>query len=567
MAKQSNQKKLGQQILKDFRVFLSIVWKHLHLPPPTPVQLEIAYYLQHGPRRKIIEGYRGVGKSWITSAFVLWCLLRDPQRKFLVVSASKQRADDFSTFCHRLMSTIPILYHLKPRGNQRDSKVAWDVGPVRPAHQPSVKSVGVFGMMTGSRATDIIADDVEIPQNSATQDLREKLDKAVSEFEAILTPDQQSQITFLGTPQSEETVYNTLYADRGYKCRIWPARIPEPEKVQAYGGCLAPSIQKMFDNGEHWKPSDPKRFNEEELLGRQASYGNSQFMLQFMLDTSLSDQEKYPLKLSDLIVTDTNPLRAPVTIQYGSGQDQVIRDLKNIGFSGDRFHAPLWFDKENWSGYEGSVMFVDPSGRGTDETGYSVVKHLHGNLFCTDCGGLKGGYDENVLHQLAKIAAKEKVNEIVVESNFGDGMFSRLFLPVLKKYHKCAVEEKRANTQKEVRIIETLEPIMNQHRLIMDRGVVERELKLVDKDPKNLQYCLFYQMTRLCNERGALKHDDKLDALAGAVEYWMDFMSRDEKEAAETWKKDQLVAHMKDFIGSVYGRSKPRQKSSWINNL
>jgi hypothetical protein len=566
--KEQQQKEYIQALLKDFRVFLALVWKCLRLPPPTPIQNEIAYYLQHGPRRKIIEGYRGVGKSWTTSAYVLWRLLKDPQRKFLVVSASKQRADDFSTFCHRLIQVVPVLHHLSPRDGQRESKIAWDVGPTRPAHAPSVKSVGIFGQMTGSRATDIVADDIEVPGNSATQDMREKLESAVSEFEAIMTPDQESQITFLGTPQSEETVYNKL-AQKGYITRIWPARVPTPDKIQAYGESLSPAVKQMFDNNKHWEPTDPRRFDDEELIGRQASYGLSGFMLQFMLDTTLSDQEKYPLKLSDLILMDTNPERAPVSVQYGSGQEQVIKDLKNVGFTGDRFHAPLWFDKEHWTEYEGSVMFIDPSGRGTDQTGFAVVKHLHGNLFCTDCGGFNGGYEDATLTALAKIAAREKVNEVVIESNFGDGMYQSLFLPVLKKYHKCSIEEKRVNTQKEVRIIDTLEPVMNRHRLVLNRQVANRELKLLERDPQHLQYCLFYQMTRLTKERGALKHDDKLDALAGAVEYWSEYLARDEQEAFDDWKNHQLQLHTEDFLGHILGkdRSTSMTKGSWISNV
>lgn len=149
-------------VLSDFRNFLFLVWKHLKLPDPTPLQYEIAYYLQHGPKRQIIEAYRGVGKSWITSAYVLWRLLKDPNEKFLIVSASKQRSDDFSIFTQRLISEMPILQHLMPTDDQRSSKIAFDVAPTRAAHAPSVKSVGVFGQMTGSRATHIIADDVEV---------------------------------------------------------------------------------------------------------------------------------------------------------------------------------------------------------------------------------------------------------------------------------------------------------------------------------------------------------------------------------------------------------------------
>ena len=71
--------------LRDFRVFLTLVWRHLRLPDPTPLQLDIARYLQHGPDRRVIEAYRGVGKSWITSAYVVWKLRLDPHRKFMIL--------------------------------------------------------------------------------------------------------------------------------------------------------------------------------------------------------------------------------------------------------------------------------------------------------------------------------------------------------------------------------------------------------------------------------------------------------------------------------------------------
>ena len=88
--------------LKDFRNFLYLVWKHLNLPEPTKVQYDIANYIQKSSTRTIVSAFRGAGKSYITSAYVLWRLLLDPQLNILVVSASKNRADDFSTFCLKL---------------------------------------------------------------------------------------------------------------------------------------------------------------------------------------------------------------------------------------------------------------------------------------------------------------------------------------------------------------------------------------------------------------------------------------------------------------------------------
>ncbi len=52
------------QLKQDFRNFLYVIWKHLGLPPPTKVQYDIADFLQNQTiRRKIIEAFRGVGKS------------------------------------------------------------------------------------------------------------------------------------------------------------------------------------------------------------------------------------------------------------------------------------------------------------------------------------------------------------------------------------------------------------------------------------------------------------------------------------------------------------------------
>ena len=58
--------------LRDFRNFTYLVWQHLGLPEPTPIQYDIANYLQNSPKRCIIEAFRGVGKSYITAADMLY---------------------------------------------------------------------------------------------------------------------------------------------------------------------------------------------------------------------------------------------------------------------------------------------------------------------------------------------------------------------------------------------------------------------------------------------------------------------------------------------------------------
>ena len=516
--------------LSDFRKFLFVIWKHLNLPDPTPVQYDIAYNLQHGDKRMIIQAFRGVGKSWITSAYVVWLLYMNPQLNILVVSASKSRSDDFTTFTLRLINEMDILAHLRPKTDQRQSKISFDVAPAAASHAPSVKSVGISGQLAGSRADVIVADDIEVPNNSMTQGMRDKLSEAVKEFDAILKPD--GRIIYLGTPQNQESLYNKL-PDRGYKVSIWPARYPNADQTVGYGHKLARLISNAIAANDLLvgEPTDPNRFSEFDLLEREASYGRSGFALQFMLDTRLSDAERYPLKVSDLIVMDIPTQEAPEKVSWSSDSQYIVEELPNVAFNGDHYHKPMFMSSE-FVEYTGSVMSIDPSGRGKDETGYAVVKMLNGYLYVRRCGGIAGGYSEEALQKLAVIAKEEQVNEIIVESNFGDGMFNQLFMPVLNKVHPVTTSEVRHNKQKERRIIDVLEPVMNQHRLVIDKKVIQKDFDSCQHLPPEqaLRYQLMYQLTRLTADRSALTNDDRLDALAMACQYWVDAMAQDAEQ-------------------------------------
>ena len=549
--------------LHDFRNFMYIVWKHLNLPDPTPVQYDMAEYIQNCPRRAIIEAFRGVGKSYITAAFVVHQLLLDPQKKFMVVSASKQRADDFSTFTQRLILELPICQHLIATSEQRWSKIAFDVRPALASGSPSVKSVGITGQLTGSRADIIIADDIEVPNNSMTQMMREKLGEAVKEFDAVLKP--EGKILYLGTPQCEMSLYNTL-TERGYQMRVWPARYPSVEKAEkAYGARLAPMIWDDMHQGEkglEGNPVDPKRFDLDDLLERELSYGRSGFALQFMLDTSLADQDRYPLKLSDLMVMSVDNDKAPEKLVYGVMKP--VSDLPNVGLAGDKYYAPE-ATIGSYVDYDGSVLVIDPSGRGQDETAYAVVKMLNGYLYVSECAGISGGYSLPTLEALANVGKTHKVNMILIESNFGDGMFTELLKPVLKRIYPCTTEEVRHSKQKELRIIDTLEPVMNQHKLIFDPKVIQNDFDSVQHHPpeKAQRYMLTYQMTRITKDRGALAHDDRIDALAMGVAYWVEQMAADVDMEMKERKEALLDEELDKFINGHNINSSPRAVS-WM---
>ena len=548
---------VNKQIL-DFKNFLYLAWKHLNLPNPTPVQYDISDYLQNADERRIvIEAFRGVGKSWITSAFVCHQLLLNPQENILVVSASKTRADDFSTFTLRLIHEMPILAHLRPRDGQRMSKISFDVAPAKASHAPSVKSLGITGQLTGSRAGIIIADDVESANNSMTQMMRDKLAETIKEFEAVLKPG--GRIIFLGTPQTEMSIYNLL-DERGYKTRIWPARYPDDRLKTAMGYKLAPIVSDEAD--VEGQPTDPERFDSDDLIEREASYGKSGFALQFMLDVSLSDADKYPLKINDFMVMSgpSSWAEAPVSVQWASGREQIesCKQLPNVGLKGDYWAAPMNISSET-AKWDGSVMSIDPAGRGKDETAYTVVKMLKGQLYLTAAGGLQNGYADESLEVLCRVAKEQKVNKIIVESNFGDGMFTQLIKPVLSRVHPCSIEEVRHNTSKEKRMIDTLEPILNQHRLVVDDKVILQDYQ----SEVDLKYKLFYQLTRLTRDKGSLIHDDRLDALSIAVGYWVETMDRDILKAVQDHKSDLLKEELDKFMTSSIGR--PQKRDNWVS--
>lgn len=550
--------------LRDFRNFLFVVWKHLNLPNPTDLQYDIAEFMQHGPKRSVVMAFRGVGKSWICSAYVVHQLLLDPSKNFLVVSASKSRSDDFSTFTLRIINEIPCLQHLKPRDGQRFSKVAFDVAPAPPAHAPSVKSLGITSQLTGSRADVIVADDVEVPNNSQTQGMRDKLDEQVKEFEAIIKPLDTSRIIFLGTPQCEDSIYSKLQ-ERGYNTRVWPSEYTTPDKAQhLYGDNLAPFVLKDCHDENVGKSTEPLRFSELDLEERRLSYGRSGYALQFMLNPRLSDVDRYPLKINDLVVMDIDNEVGPEKIVWAANPDNAYdNSLPNVGFNGDRFFRPFQTVGDHIP-FTGSVMSIDPSGRGRDETAYAVVKMLNGQLFVPEAGGMRGGYSENTLKELAKLAKAHNVNTIVIESNMGDGMFTELLKPILRTIHPCSLEEVRHSQQKERRIIDTLEPVLNQHRLIVDPKVIKDDYQSAQSYPLEQQsrYMLLYQLSRITNDRGSLLQDDRLDALAIAIAYWTTQMAQDADQQITDRKEELLQQELEKFMDTALGTK--TRSNTWM---
>jgi hypothetical protein len=154
-------------------------------------------------------------------------------------------------------------------------------------------------------------------------------------------------------------------------------------------------------------------------------------------------------------------------------------------------------------------------------------------------------------------------------------MFNKLLEPYLTKIYPVTMEEVRHNKQKELRIIDTLEPVMNQHKLVIDRNVIRQDYESTQHLPPEqaLNYQLCYQMTRITKERGALIHDDRLDALAGAVAYWVEQMGADADQQINNRRQELLDQELAIFEGTtsqsldslVLGLPPSISEANWIH--
>ena len=521
---------------------------------PTPVQLQVCDYLENGPKRRVIAAFRGCGKSTLSAMYLLWKLYHDPNEKCLIISASMSRSEAMTAWMLQTIGRVPWLKHMEPDSHDgRYSRINFDVGTCKHIEQsPSVRAAGITGQITGSRASTILVDDCETPQTCLTQVQREKLRNSLNELEAILKPGDGPEIVYLGTPHSStDSIYFALQRDLHYDMRMWPARVPAD--ITPYKGALAPLIERRVGKATN-RPTDT-RFSDDELMQRELSMSPMQWKLQFLLDATLSDIERYPLRCSDLMVM-TLDSHLPEIVTYEKSKHLALDDLPCVGMAHDpRFYRPSQVEGTIPVGEAPTVMALDPSGGGSDEFAWAVVKAWGGNYFLMESGGRLGGVGESLWERIASLAKKHKVNEILVETNFGGlEIYAQLLKPFLiKAGHPTTVSPIRSNQRKELRIIDTLAPVMQTHRMIVDRRVVEADADLLKNavEDRDSSYSLFWQMTRLTMDRGSLLHDDRLDAWAMAVQYFQEQAAQDQRVRHDARFTELLNAEIADWRGHV----------------
>jgi hypothetical protein len=389
---------------------------------------------------------------------------------------------------------------------------------------------GITGQITGLHADDIIADDLEIPENSDSPAAREKLYNKVQEFEQVRNKIPDGRVIFLGTPQTKDSIYIKL--KENYTILKFPSEMPDvntPDECEDVDEYI---LNLGVDAGE---PTQPERFSKEVLKKVEAKIGPTLYALNYKLITSLADNKKYPLRLQDLIVIDTSPELFPEKVVWANAVPN--KRVSSYGMKDDLVYEPMWVSN-NFVEYTQTAMFIDPSGRGTDETAICVASTVNGYIVIHEIFGLPGGYDSVTLEKIAKVCQQYGINLIRYESNFGDGMFGQLLRPVIAEMcGAVAVEEYKVTGAKERRILNILEPVIAQHKLVFNTKAI--------KDQETQK-----QITRLTDRRGALKHDDRVDCIAAAVSYWVDNIGMNPDTIIEKNKEKEHKETIKEWLSN-----------------
>lgn len=543
----------------------------------SPIQLDIGSFLEHGPQYIMVQAQRGQAKTTITAIYAVWSLIHNPQYRVLILSAGGTQATEISTLIVRLLMTMEELECLRPDASNGDrtSVEAFDVHYTLKGvdKSPSVACIGVTGNVQGKRADLLIPDDIESKKNSRTALMRELLLELTRDFTSICT---DGRIVYLGTPQSEDSAYNSL-PSRGYTVRVWPGRYPNGEQLENYGDALAPYIrQKLAMNpglafgggmlGDQGQPTDPTYITEAVLQFKEKDQGAAYFQLQHMLNTKLADAARYPLKLSEIILMKLGGEHYPLTVARGMTADKVVPlSVHNINFT---MMAPMAVSSDV-SKLQGTVMYVDPAGGGKngDETGYAVTGFLNGNIFVLAVGGIPGGYNLAQMETLADIAARWNVNSVIIEKNMGHGAFAAVWLPILRLKHACQVIEDYVHGQKETRIIETMEPVIARGALIWNSAAIDedRDTSQVHPSAKRGLFSVFHQIGKITRDRACLNHDDRLDALAGAVQHWVSVLAINQDAAVKRLREKEAIEATKDPLNHLRHQEPSRRGGSLFN--
>lgn len=546
----------------------------------TWMQDDIAHFMQYGPSEQMVAAQRGEAKSTIACFYGLWSLVQNPSCRVLLISGAEDKAKENGILMKRMMMQWDTLDYLRPdkfagdRTSDLEFDVHWSLKGVEKS--ASVNCMGLTGSLQGYRADVLIPDDIETTKNGLTATGRELLVKLSREFSSICT---HGRIMYLGTPQTKESIYNGL-PRRGYTVRVWPGRFPTADEEERYGNTLAPSIiERMallgdkcrsgggIEGNRGWS-TDPERYSEEDLCKKELDQGAEGFQLQYMLDTELSDAARQQLKLRDLIVFDGTREGVPERFSWAADKRFRMELPQDFPVERAELYLPA-FVSEHFCAVQNVIMTVDPASDGGDELAFAIGGTVGPYIHLLGVGGFRGGFADDNLEKLVALVNSFGVKAVLVEKNMGAGAVTKLILNYFngidpatgkRRVQGVAVDDRWASGQKEKRIVDTLRPIIQRHRLIVHKSALDMDMehsKVYPADKRHVR-SVWHQLHNITVERGSLDFDDRLDAVEALCRELVGFLVLDEELEQRKREEAELQDFLNDPLGTRLSKQTPR---------
>ncbi len=449
------------------------IWNGIQELATPPLHLRIARWLANrwieGDRELLLMAFRNSGKSTIVGLFAAWLLLQNPNARILTLAAEFALAKKMVRNVKRIIERHPCTQHLKPRRADQWASDQFTVNRSSELRDPSMLAKGISANVTGLRADVVICDDVEVPNTCDTAAKRADLRARLQDIEYVLVPGGLQ--LFVGTPHS----YYSIYAAQG--------RAEIGEERAFLEGFARLELPILDDKGKSlW----PERFSPAKIDGIRRRSGPSKFESQMMLR---------PRNLANGRLDPDALRRYEADLEYSEGNHEASLILKGRRL----ISASCWWDPSYGAPNKGDSSVV--AAVFTDDRG---DYWLHRIRYLKHDPSLSGEVDEatQLCRHVAAFARELYLPAVTIETN-GLGRF----LPGLLRREiaaagmRCAVIEKVASRQKDLRIIDAFEAVLAAGRLHAHSSIFESPFAGEMRDWRP----------------GGKGRDDGLDAVAGCL--------------------------------------------------
>lgn len=472
----------------NFTVFFAIWANHKGWQLPA-LHVQICDWLENRGRVAVLEVFRGAAKSTIVACYEAYVLWKNPQWRFLVQAADDDLAVSMSRDCREVLRQHPLCVGMLD--NKTSEHTFW-VRAANDMRNASVTAAGIMSNVVGSRADEVIFDDVEVPRNISSHALREKLRARMSDATYILV--KGGKKLFIGTPHCHDSIYDEEEAkgadtlkiplfrhnQRGeYAEPIQSIRLIDHERdlIVMRG---ADTLQAGFDytvdgdvltftkpftglldiySGCAW----PERFPPDEIASRRKqAYSLNEWDSQYMLRAKPLDEARLSPDLMDFYEVEP---------EFTEANGQLCCKLGNRMISLVRAYWDVASGKVKADSSVLSIVFQDEQGRMYWHAAEPLIGDIH-----QQCDAVK---------QLAK---RYRLPAISVETN-GIGGFVPAILRKALAGVDCRVVEVHATGNKGERILGAIETPLSAgllwaHTRIADGYALTemREFSPVDKD-------------------------------------------------------------------------------------